>query len=512
MRSAIASLVAVAAAATPAPALAGEVRVAVVAGANLGSSGDEPLRFAESDARQVRDVLTQLGGFDRARVRLLLGGSPTRLRAALMRARSQIAALRAGGDRVVFIFYFSGHGDHGALHLPAGELPLASVRALLASIPADVRISIVDACRTSATKGVRGARAFPVVVAPGPSGHVELWSAAPGEVAQESAEMGASVFSHFLTAGLRGGADFDRDRQITLAELYSYVHRKTLGRTARGTALQHPELRADLAGAGEVVISRPDRARAFLGYSGSGELLVFRLPSGSPVGELSGGSRLALPPGRFLVVRRDGRRRGVAQVDLSWGGDRRLDAGDFEPISREALAARGRNIELRDQRIEASIAAARLPGAAETALAIAGGWAAIRGRLVLGVELRLAGAAVRTSTHDGSSLGGGVRGRVGLRGFWERGTLEAFVAAEARLALQKTSRSDGTPQSDREQQQRGVAAHLGFRLAVALGGNMWLFGEIAGGAAIQRQLDREEPAGVVVEPSAELGLGVGYDF
>lgn len=513
MRPALAIAVALAGGAgTPGHAAAKEVRVAVIAGANLGSAGDEPLRFAESDARRVREVLVDLGGVDRSRARLVLGGGPDQLRQALARAGNRIAALRAAGHRVVFFFYFSGHGDHGALHLPAGRLSLAGLRAAITAIPADIKVSIVDACRTAPSKGVRPAGAFPVMLAPGPAGQVELWSAAPGEVAQESGEVAASIFSHFLTAGLRGDADIDGDRQVTFAEIYSYVYRKTLARTATGTALQHPELRAEVAGAGELVVSRPGRAKASLVYAGTGQLLIFRLPSGTPVGELSRGARLALPPGRFLVVRRAGGARGVAQIDLSWGGTRVLAAADFRPISREELAARGGRLELRTHRVEAALGGHHLPGAEETVLAAGLGWASVHGRLVVGLAARFIGGSVATSSHEGRTLGGSLRGRLGVRTFLERGTLEGFLAAELRAARQRTRRRDGTPETERDQFQGGVGSQAGFRVGLDLGAHTSLFAEVALGIVIQRQLDRAEDRGRVVEAAGELAVGVGYAF
>src|SRR5262249_60149768 len=134
-----------------------------------------------------------------------------------------------------------------------------------------------------------------------------------------------------------------------------YAYRRTLFRSGVGPALQHPNIVMELAGAGDVVLTRPERASAVLEVPpGRERYLVFATPSAAVMGELVGDevSRLALPPGRFLVARRHATTRAVASVDLSWGGRRRLTESDFQPISREELALRGGRIELRTHRVE----------------------------------------------------------------------------------------------------------------------------------------------------------------
>ncbi|HEX8437981.1 MAG TPA: caspase family protein, partial [Archangium sp.] len=48
-----------------------EERFAVLIGANAGWSNDRPLRYAETDAERMREVLVELGGFAPDRVVLL---------------------------------------------------------------------------------------------------------------------------------------------------------------------------------------------------------------------------------------------------------------------------------------------------------------------------------------------------------------------------------------------------------------------------------------------------------
>src|SRR5687768_9921912 len=70
---------------------------ALVVGANLGGRGQEALRFAESDARRVADILRELGGYPAANVDLVLGPSRTELVRALEKLATRVAADVAAG-------------------------------------------------------------------------------------------------------------------------------------------------------------------------------------------------------------------------------------------------------------------------------------------------------------------------------------------------------------------------------------------------------------------------------
>ncbi len=339
--------------AAPGPALR-EARLAVVVGANAGDEGDVPLRYAELDAERVRDLLTELGGVASARALLVRGGGPAGVREAMREAAGRAAELRDAGYRVTFLFYYSGHGDEDHLHLPGGRLALTELRQAALAVPAEVRVVVLDACRgLGRVKGVSRGDSFQISAAPrGPHGSVEVRASADGEAAQESDALRGSVFTHFLLSGLRGDADSDGDRRVTLAELYAYSYRRTLLRTQTGPVAQHATIDVDLEGAGEVVLAVPGAAAATIVVpSGGATYLVVATPSAGVIGELTGeGGSLAVPAGRYLVVMREGQRTRVAEVDLSRGGTQRLVAGDFHDVRRDELVARGGWLELRRSR------------------------------------------------------------------------------------------------------------------------------------------------------------------
>lgn len=361
-----------------------EARVAVIVGADRGNETDVPLRYAELDAVRMRDLLTELGDVASGRAILVRGRDPGGVREALREASGRAAELRNAGYRVTFLFYYSGHGDQDSLHLPGGRIVLADLRQAISSIAADVRLTILDSCRgLGRTKGVNKGEEFQVsVVQRGPRGSAEVRASSDGEAAQESDELRGSVFTHFLISGLRGDADADGDRRVTLAELYAYAYRRTLLRTQTGPVTQHATLDVDLEGAGELVVAVPGAAAATLVVPpGDLRYLVVATPSAAVIGEItSAGGAFALPAGKYLVLVRDGKRTRVAHVDLSGGGTKRLAIGEFREVSREHLVARGGWLELQRSRLRlATGAELAASGAEQPALHASVGYARVRG-------------------------------------------------------------------------------------------------------------------------------------
>ena len=85
------------------------------------------------------------------------------------------------------------------------------------------------------SKGVRAAPAFDVQQAQAastrPHGLVLIASSSADEESQESDEIGASFFTHYLASGLLGDADASGDGKVTLSEAYAYAYARTVGET-----------------------------------------------------------------------------------------------------------------------------------------------------------------------------------------------------------------------------------------------------------------------------------------
>lgn len=509
--------------ATPPPA---RDIVAVIASSNVGGSDEEPLRYATSDARRMRELLGELGDVRPGNAIIVTADAPEQVLAALRDAQQRIAALAGTGRRTTLVFYYSGHGDDGAIHLAKGALALKDLRAAIDAVHADLRLSILDACRTSGrAKGITLDSAFELQVEPdSPHGTVELRASAVGEAAQESDELGGAVFTHFLVSGLRGGADADGDGRVTLAELYAFAYKKTLLRTTAATVVQHPSMRMDLAGAGEVVLTIPGAATAFIEVPrGPGRYLVFARANASAMGEVSGDgtARIAVPAGKFVVVRRGPASTSVASVDLSGGGTKRMTDGDFRPVAREELAQRGAGagIELRPMRLETRLGGEVAPASADRLGARAGGALSYSfGRLELELDAAYVGGPFSSAAFDGSVHSIAAGPNLALRLVAGRVTLLPFAGAELRYSWQHLVRVDDARTSaagfavteDRSFASAGPRA--GVRASFALGGDWSATASSSYSALLRREVGANGGAQNALHSVLGLTLAVGYAF
>jgi hypothetical protein len=216
-------------------------------------------------------------------------------------------------------------------------------------VPADVRIAILDSCASGAftrTKG--GTRKAPFLVGAPSSvaGHAFLTSSSADESAQESDRVGGSFFTHFFNSGLRGAADVDGDRFVTLTEAYRFAFEATLARTesTRGGA-QHAAYDIQLAGSGDLVMTDLHKPSATLviGADVVGRVSI-RGSSGRLAAEVDKGKgllALAVEPGRYQILVDDGAVRRRATVEVGRGGRVAVVAGDFRVVPTEYATLRG---------------------------------------------------------------------------------------------------------------------------------------------------------------------------
>ena len=500
-----------------------EIRIAVIVGADSGDAGDDRLRFAESDARAMRDLLVDLGDVAPERALVLLGGSAGDVLRLVNEARGRAAELGRNGDRVVFFFYYSGHGDDESLHLPHGRLALRDLLPELASVPAALRVTIIDACRFAGRiKGVTRGPAFRVGVAPeGPRGDVALWASSLGEAAAESDELGGAVFTHYIRSALRGAADRDGDGAVTLSELYAYVYRRTLYSTSAAAVTQHPALAADVAGAGELVLTRPKAASATIELPPGGDrYLVFAWPNAAVVAELGADDarKVAVPAGRYLVSERIGGKSRVADVELPWGGNARLSEHDFRAVAHEELVARGGHLELHAASVSPVIGVELAPiGAATWALRVGATAAWSRGALALAVEGAYAGGDAATTGYAGAQRAIVGAALVGVRGFVGRATAALYVGAELRWTWQSLTRLDadrvaaaGLPVED-DRSGGGIGPRAVASVAVPLGHRLSASLALGATALVARQTSATGTS-LGVQPLVSATVGVGYAF
>jgi hypothetical protein len=329
------------------------IRLLLAVGARHGAADEAGLRYSTDDARRVRDVFVALGGVRAENAVLLADPTLGQLRTVMDRLTDRARGLPK--NELTFVFYFSGHGDSRALHLAGEVMPMPELSARIAGISAGLRIVITDACRTLRVKGASAERAFDVRLGTKQTAAGTAWihAAADGEAAQESDALGGAVFTHYLVSGLRGAADRDTDRRVTLAEVYAFAYHLTLYRSARSAGvLQRPAAALELEERAPVVLTETTRRSALLRLPAGADqqYLVYALGARAVVAEAwgsrSSASELALAPGKYLIHRR-GTVSSAAEVSIAEGARRDLRADEFRPIRDEELAKKGGTLIMR---------------------------------------------------------------------------------------------------------------------------------------------------------------------
>jgi hypothetical protein len=333
--------------ALPALASAAPGRYAVVAGNNVGAPGRAKLWYAEDDAERFHKTLHELGDFPEDHVTVLKSGTAGAFRDAVASMDRAMTLAKKGGDRPLFVVYFSGHAGAGGLEFGNERVSYDEIRALVASSAAQSKIVIVDACEAGALTQVKGARAETLVAFALPSDDVHgtafIASTAVGEAAQESAQLGGSFFTHHLEVALRGAGDADGDGQVTLSEAFSYTAARTVsGTSATVAGPQHPTYDFRMSGRGDVVLSDLRRAEAHLKIPADpGSLYILKGPK-NLLAEVPAGLMpiaIALPSGHYAIERRSRDGRARAELDLIRGDDRLLPR--LSPTRYEIARSKG---------------------------------------------------------------------------------------------------------------------------------------------------------------------------
>ena len=329
-------------------AFAEPVRILVSAGSKVGLQAERPLKFVNTDATRVRDVVVSLGGVKAEHAFVLSEPSRAQLFAAIDKAKTE--AQKHKTDEVTLLFYFSGHGDRDAIHLGDDRVLVSDLTSKLGEVPAGLRIAVTDACRATRDKGFAADEPFAITATsmPQASGQVWLHASSDGEAAQESDELQGAIFTHAWLNGLRGAADANGDARVTLEESFAFAHSQTVIRSAKSSGvLQKPEAIVSLREMSPVVLTQTSARMATLSLPQGKDthFVVFSAGARSVLSELWSSpdrrTTLRLPPGRYVIHRRNGAIGATAQIGIADGETRNIEEREFAASTLEALARKG---------------------------------------------------------------------------------------------------------------------------------------------------------------------------
>mgnify|MGYP000002595099 CR=1 FL=1 len=258
-------------------------QLALLIGNNSAGRRAKRLRYAENDALKMRNVLLQLGGYSPQNIWLLRGRSAAIVRRTMKSIQLHIEKIRqrvGNSQQIVLFFYYSGHAQRGYLLLNSDSMPFHEIKQFLRRVKANLRLAILDACESGAligkrnnngvsTKGLKRRKRsfrFPQVrFVPTVEGEVIITATGANENAHEDSRLRGGIFTHYLLSGLRGAADRNQDRHITLQEVYLYAYNRSLSYTIFSQkGLQKARFSKKLRGQGSFVLTRLSKQQSWL--------------------------------------------------------------------------------------------------------------------------------------------------------------------------------------------------------------------------------------------------------
>jgi len=236
-----------------------------------------PLRFCVPDARLLADTLVNQCGYPRDHVVLMTDDQEDeRLHPRKLHIQAVIPALlrRVGPKDTVLVFY-TGHGlalegqsylcpidfDGAAAKLTGWRMD--ELRSMLQDSAAGQKLLVLDTCHSGGAVTTSGFGATPQELGGAfelAQGTITFASCRTNQESVESAALGHGVFTHALTCGLAGQADFDRNGIVDSDELYRHLM-LTVPAAAQAVVKnhkQHPVRLISQDVVGVFALSRPD--------------------------------------------------------------------------------------------------------------------------------------------------------------------------------------------------------------------------------------------------------------
>ncbi len=140
----------------------------------------------------------------------------------IISAMKELYAKATEEDQV--ILFFSGHGFKGGFYAYDGYLGYSQVREAMATGKCKNKMIFADACFSGKIR--TDERADTLAESSMKKSNVMLFlSSRSNEVSNERSDMKNGYFTTYLSKGLTGAADTDRNRLITAKELFDYVHK-----------------------------------------------------------------------------------------------------------------------------------------------------------------------------------------------------------------------------------------------------------------------------------------------
>jgi hypothetical protein len=325
-------------------------RYALIVGANDGGGNRPILRYANSDAVAFHRVLTNIGGIAEENSVVVLNSTKKLLDEGLADLKRLIIRNSKKSNRIEVVFYYSGHSNEQGLLLAENLLTYKNLKSNIKKLPGSVKIIVVDSCASGTltmTKGGKQRPAFLVDSSTKTKGLAVITSASADEAAQESAAIRGSFFTHYMVSGMRGAADSNSDRKVTLSEAYRYSYNQTLARTENTrSGPQHPSYDFRLSGTGDLVLTdlRSSESMIIFDKPLSGKYFVRDINDNlvAEITKIKGTAiNLGLEAGEYTILLEKDKATQLGTIDLAKGQKLNTTEVVFKTVKGEINTVRG---------------------------------------------------------------------------------------------------------------------------------------------------------------------------
>ncbi len=263
----------------PPPAKVGRDGYAVVIGVGRYENPTIPtLKYSVADAEAVYNVLITDAGFKKDNVLLLTDRTERKPTLRNIKYALGTFLARTAQKEDTVIVYFAGHGapdvdqrglerDGLAKYLIPSDadpddlfstaLPMDDLQTIFGRIEAERVVMFLDACysgaaggRTFASRTTRATAVDDLFLErlTRSRGRAIVTASRPSELSIELPELGHGIFTYYLTEGLKGAADLNRDGIVSLQELYEYVEQQVARKSRAVGGNQHPVMKGEMEG------------------------------------------------------------------------------------------------------------------------------------------------------------------------------------------------------------------------------------------------------------------------
>ncbi len=325
-------------------------RLALIVGANNGGRDRVQLKYAVSDARSIKKVFEEIGSVISDDSKLLADPDRETLLTEIETLQKKIDQAKSVYSRVEVFFYYSGHSDEEHILLGGEKLSYKELREAINSMGSDVRIAILDSCASGAFTRLKGGKKkspFLTDSAYNMKGYAVMTSSSSDEASQESDQIKASFFTHYLVSGMRGAADMTQDGRVTLSEAYQFAFLETLAQTTKTTSgPQHPNYNIQMTGTGDVVMTDIRKSTALLNIHKdlSGRIFIYNKNESllveltKPQGRLV---ELGLEEGGYRVINLREGNAYETKLTLKRGKSHTVDSNNLSKTDRIYTTSRG---------------------------------------------------------------------------------------------------------------------------------------------------------------------------